>query len=100
MTKLAITADPSFLISVTVYEDSSHEKAIGSASSATNADQPWTICCCNWKNSNIRKDLRKNSGVLKMQALRNPCSFFNRRFYCKRVVFFRHLTQSRTQKQN
>jgi hypothetical protein len=51
MTKLAITADPSFLISVTVYEDFSHEKAIGSASPAMNTDQPWTICCYNWKNS-------------------------------------------------
>ncbi len=82
MTKLAITADPSFLISLTVYEDSSHEKAIGSASSAMNADQPWTICCCNWKNSNIRKDLRKNNGVLKMQAQRK---------HANALFFFRHL---------
>jgi hypothetical protein len=82
MTKLAITADPSFLISVTVYEDFSHEKAIGSASPAMNTDQPWTICCYNWKNS-LKYQKRFAAFYVKMQAQR------------KLRYFFRHLTQSR-----
>ena len=69
MTKLAITADPTFLISATVYEDSSHEKAIGSASPAMNTDQPWTICCYNWKNS-LKYQKRFAAFYVKMQAQR------------------------------
>jgi hypothetical protein len=72
MTKLAITADPSFLKSATVYEDSSHEKAIGSASSAMNTDQPWNICCYNWKNS-LKYQKRLAEKQRRFKNLSNLC---------------------------
>ena len=57
------TADPSFLIGETVYEDSSHEEAIGSASSAMNTDSDSSRSNLNSIFSPVRKKTRNEDPI-------------------------------------
>jgi len=62
-TSSSTTADPSFLIGETVYEDSSHEEAIGSASSAMNTDSDSSRSNLNSIFSPVRKKTRNEDPI-------------------------------------